>query len=451
MIAAALILALGLRLISLNQSLWLDEAVQIWTSKLPLGRFFNQFLPTDFNPPLYYLITHYWVELFGNSETALRLTSVVFGLASIYLFYIILKKLLITNYQLLVTVFLFATAPLHIYYSQEGRMYSLAVFSALLVTWRFIEYIDSPSWLNSVFLGTSLVIMSLSHYLTLLTLPVFVAYLFSKKLLFHRKTGLSFLILAVVWLFYLPIFKSQLNVGTSIQSTAPVWGQIIGSASIKSAALLPVKFVIGRINIQPQWLYGILACLLVIIYWGSGLLAIKEKFSHKYLFLGLLFFPPLVGFLISFWLPVFSYFRFIFCLPFLYLLIGLSPVNSKLKYSLVILNLIFSSIYLFNPKFHRENWKGLAEWLNQQDQPEVYILNQVHFPLKYYYQGKIVSISPQLRYIDISIYHNRIYLVSYGLPIFDPEDKIRKRLRAEGLKLKAGESFRKVGIEIWEK
>jgi len=87
------LLGLGLRLISLNQSLWLDEAVQIWASSLPLNEFFHQFLPGDFNPPFYYFFLHFWIKLFGNSEISARLPSIIFGILSVFLLVEIAKLL----------------------------------------------------------------------------------------------------------------------------------------------------------------------------------------------------------------------------------------------------------------------------------------------------------------------------------------------------------------------
>ncbi len=449
MIYLILGLGFGLRLIGLNQSFWLDETIQVWASRLPIDQFFNQFLPTDFNPPGYYLITRQWINLFGEGEAVIRLTSVVFGVGSIYLVYLILKKLVITNYQLLITILLLSTSPLHIYYSQEARMYSMAVFSVLASVLLVIKFVENNSWLHGLLVGFGFILMAMSHYLTLLTLPVFLGYLGYKQKLFNRKSAVIILILVLFSAVYLPVFRSQLTVGSGLKEQAPVWHQIIGSPSLKSALLLPIKFVIGRVSIRPQWLYGLTSVILVPLFWGIAGLEVKEKNKYIGLFAGLLLFPPALGFLISFWLPVFSYFRFVFCLPFLYLLIGLSPVTDKIKYGLVIINLIFTGIYLFNPGFHRENWRGLSEWLNNQDKPPVYILNQFKIPLDYYYDGKICSLNHYNDSNDCSV-DGKVYLVSYGLPIFDREDRIREKLKAEGLRQKAGESFRKVGIEVWE-
>ncbi len=445
----SLLLGLGLRIVNLNQSFWLDETIQVYASKLSLNQFFDQFLPGDFNPPFYYLITRYWIKVFGDGEAVVRLTSVLFGTFSVFILFLILKKLRVMSHELQIIPLLAATSPLLVYYSQEARGYMLAVLAVLVTTLLLINFLENQTWLNAGLLGLGFLFMSMSHYLTLLTLPVYVGYLFYKKAV-SKKVISVILIFVAFWIGYLPIFRSQLSVGSGVESTAPVWSEVIGQASLKSGLLLPVKFVIGRISFQPQWLYGLIALGLVAVYWGSAVLSWKEEFKYKWLFWGLLVFPPAAGFLVSFWLPVFSYFRFIFCLPFLYILIGLSPVNDKIKYSFLIINLVLSGIYLFNPQFHRENWKGLADWLSRQNSPPVYVLNEVRFPLEYYYTGKICRFKHYNDSNDCSV-GDQVYLVSYGLPIFDPEDRIRKELRAESLRLKAGESFRQVGIEIWKK
>ena len=55
-----LLLALGLRLINLNQSLWLDEAFQFKAiANFNLTDMLTVYLPGDFNPPLSYLINFF--------------------------------------------------------------------------------------------------------------------------------------------------------------------------------------------------------------------------------------------------------------------------------------------------------------------------------------------------------------------------------------------------------
>src|SRR3990167_9329418 len=90
-----LILAIGaiLRLISLNQSLWLDEATSAVAARMPLTDIFTKFLPGDFHPPFYYVFLHFWTILFGTSEIALRAPSLLAGILTIYIVYLIGKEL----------------------------------------------------------------------------------------------------------------------------------------------------------------------------------------------------------------------------------------------------------------------------------------------------------------------------------------------------------------------
>jgi len=78
MIYIIIAISLVLRLVNLNQSLWLDEAVQAITAKGPFLGIFEE-LRGDFHPPLYHILLWGWVRIFGASEVSLRMPSVIFG------------------------------------------------------------------------------------------------------------------------------------------------------------------------------------------------------------------------------------------------------------------------------------------------------------------------------------------------------------------------------------
>ena len=65
MIYLVLILAVLIRIINLNQSLWLDEAAQVLESIRPLSEQLN--IAGDFWPPLYHVTLHFWMYL-GKSS-----------------------------------------------------------------------------------------------------------------------------------------------------------------------------------------------------------------------------------------------------------------------------------------------------------------------------------------------------------------------------------------------
>ena len=61
MIWIILLFSLGLRLISIDQSLWLDEAISANVAKLSIEKIIPTFSVGDFHPPLFYLVLNLWV------------------------------------------------------------------------------------------------------------------------------------------------------------------------------------------------------------------------------------------------------------------------------------------------------------------------------------------------------------------------------------------------------
>jgi Dolichyl-phosphate-mannose-protein mannosyltransferase len=91
-------------------------------------------LLSDTSPPLYYVLLQGWTSAFGTSDRALRLFSVFWALATFPLIYLIGWRLGGFRAALSACV-LFTFAPVSLYYSAEGRMYSLLWFFAVLIAW----------------------------------------------------------------------------------------------------------------------------------------------------------------------------------------------------------------------------------------------------------------------------------------------------------------------------
>ena len=79
---------------------------------------------SDTNPPLYYLLLHLWARVLGTSDRALRGLSVLASLAA-YPFIARLARRVGGRAAVCPACVLYAFAPVSVYYSTEGRMYSL--------------------------------------------------------------------------------------------------------------------------------------------------------------------------------------------------------------------------------------------------------------------------------------------------------------------------------------
>src|SRR5258708_1522279 len=363
MIIFTLILALGFRLMSLNQYLWLDEATSALTSKMILADFFGKFMTGDFNPPLYYLTLRVWAAFFGTSEIALRSLSVLFGIATIYLVYKLGGK---------IAALLLATSGLHIYYSQETRMYSMSTFLVTLTMFSFMKILDKKArglWWGIFALTLGLI--GLTDYLPLLIIPVFWIFGILKKKNFNwfKKLFMSHIILVVFMVLWGPTFIKQLTSGINVTTTSPSWVNVLGKFSIKDILLIPVKFVIGRVTIFDKNIYIFVVGTVTLLF---GFLMYKSRRYLRELKLVWLWLvvPIVLALVVSIKIPVLNYFRFLFVLPAFYLIVasGLESIKNKkvgiiLFSFLIFLNLVFSIMYLTNMKFQREDWRSAVKYI----------------------------------------------------------------------------------------
>jgi mannosyltransferase len=147
---AAVALAVGVVLRFVTRSdLWLDEALTVNIAALPVGEIPDA-LRQDGAPPLYYVLLHYWMELFGTGDTAVRALSGIFAVATLPALYFAGRRVAgqhadertrqIFSWT---AVLLMATSPFAIRFATEARMYALEmllVTLGLLVLCRGLEH-----------------------------------------------------------------------------------------------------------------------------------------------------------------------------------------------------------------------------------------------------------------------------------------------------------------------
>ena len=139
-LAAIVALAAFLRLYGIGaESLWVDEGVSLQIAGLD-ARGILQEVREDNNPPLYYLLLHYWISLFGDSEASLRIPSALVGVVAVPAIYGVARRLMLERpAALLAALILAAGVPFHIRYSQEARTYELMLALSLLSFYFFIR------------------------------------------------------------------------------------------------------------------------------------------------------------------------------------------------------------------------------------------------------------------------------------------------------------------------
>lgn len=136
---AALAVLLGglLRLYHYNAlSLWIDEGLTVQFSRLPWATVLGLHGAYDVHPPLYFALTKLASLLLPETEAG-RGISVVAGTLTIPVVYWLASRLLGPRAGAIAAIVL-ALAPVHIWYSQEGRPYAL---TALLVATSYLALV----------------------------------------------------------------------------------------------------------------------------------------------------------------------------------------------------------------------------------------------------------------------------------------------------------------------
>ncbi len=419
------ILALFLRLLQLNQSLWLDEAITaVALRNLTLWELITRFAPGDFHPPLYYIVLKLWTNVFGYSEVSLRFPSVIFSVLTVFAVYV-MGKTLWNKRAGLIAAFLWAINPLALYYGQEARMYSL---ETLLVSLSILAFIQKKNLSFIIFFTLALY----TDYLPGLLIPVFLIATREKKKEILSRIGVIMLCFAP----WLPVLGNQLLTAQQSLSNSPLWASVLGSFELKALPLTFTKFIIGRITIDNKYLYG--GTMVVL----GGLHAFILSHSRSRLVWLWLVVPVILGLIVSIKIPIYSYFRFLFVLPAFSLLLTDGVRKSKILFlSVFLVSLVSCGVLLTKPRFQREDWKTAAAFINSQSGEVLMPSTAQAAPLYYYNVGWPVR-------DDTRPPNNpRVYLLRYVQEIFDPMDKLRGALEMGGYQKVSEHNFN--GVIIW--
>lgn len=127
---------------STTSAIWCDEASSLILSNYPLTGIWEH-AAHDVHPPLYFMLLHGWIMLFGDSLASIRTLSVLPGIATVVLG-MWLVRLVAPQPVALLAGFLLALLPTAVRYSQEVRMYSLMGFWLIAATIALMYWVKAP-------------------------------------------------------------------------------------------------------------------------------------------------------------------------------------------------------------------------------------------------------------------------------------------------------------------
>ncbi len=299
----------------LNQSLWRDEAFSALLSlKTPLQIILLSM--KDATPPLHYLLLHYWMLLFGNTEVSMRGLSFILHLFTVLIIFFIVRRLTHSiSVQILIS-FSVLLNPFLLQYAFEARAYSMLSFLITLAVYLAIT--------KRYFLaGVALTLAVFTHNFAVFSLAAFIAWF-----LYHVRHRLKSATKEVLQFFLLPIIS--LFIWGNVIWTQ--WVQVAGGFWIKQATSSMLinsleKYARGDLSYPTQpmlYTFSLILLFFAFSYWIWK--DQKEEEGSSLLLIGfVILVPSLVTYFVSaLFAPIYNERYLIFTAPMLIILVGYS-------------------------------------------------------------------------------------------------------------------------------
>lgn len=393
------IFAAVIRFISLTDKyFWCDEASSVLTSRYDVTALLYH-ASFDVHPPLYYLLLHAWMALFGDSILAVRSLSLVFGVITVALT-IKLTRWVAGKRAALLAGWLVAIMPMAVRYSQEARMYALMGMLTIAATMALVMWLKTPD--NRRYLFVYALLMTLSfytHYFTIFAL--FSHWTVLLVLSFRRDEPVNYLKQPVWWLTnltiglaYIPWLLVLFNLLAHIAELR-VGGDVgwIPNVLLSDLPAMFWRFFIGDDGRNYFW--GIFWLLPALFIGLSCLLMLQRGVASKFkllVFCGV-FIPVILVFTISWRTPLFVDRYLFFAALGIPIILAVMIAESKSKVRgislLLFFSLLFGSGLRHDYSSDKDEFKRMVHYINSHYQPDdVVVVSNMFNYLSYVYYNK---------------------------------------------------------------
>ena len=408
LILISALLAFGLRIYRLDcQPLRGDESFSIQFSAHQLDWLLPSIATVEPNPPLYYLLLHYWMQLLGQSEFVTRFLSLLFGVLSVPLIYQ-LGKSMGRPYVGGLAALLLAINPFQIWHAQDVRNYTLwpaLSIAALTFLLRALREGRPRQWMGYA----SMTLLSLfTHYYDLFLLLFQNLFFFAFALgqwrreeqprVSLRRVLCTWIVIQVSlalvfgpWLMY----GSSRLVAITEGDSPPLW-------TVFSRCL--TAFSIGE-TVSPMLRTAALPFLVLLVVYGLARTFSSSRYHALFLILYIVA-PSVCVFGAAQVRPLFRERYLNAIAPAYYLSFAwglLSPAEYLRRWKAVPLVAGVTFLGLFaahslnnhyhNPQYQKSpDWRALSVYLASETEPgDVLILNYPDPTFSYYYDGRAPS------------------------------------------------------------
>ena len=141
-----------------------DESFSLYMALQSLPDLVRMLCQGD-NPPLWELLLHFWVKIFGISEVAIRSLSLIFSVLTIIPIYYLGEKHICRFSGIAASLF-YCFSTFSIYLAHECRVYSLIGFCTASSVFLFISCIHRPKTFKFILLTIANLMLMYGHYLS---------------------------------------------------------------------------------------------------------------------------------------------------------------------------------------------------------------------------------------------------------------------------------------------
>ncbi len=138
-------LGIGLRFYGLNHALGggdENEVLMYYVYK-PISFIVTTFI-YNYHHVFHTILLHFMAEWFGEiNEYAIRAPAFLSGIATLWLIYKVARKMFASPWVARLALLIAVLSPIHIYYSQTARGYSLSIFISILMVYVLIRFLES--------------------------------------------------------------------------------------------------------------------------------------------------------------------------------------------------------------------------------------------------------------------------------------------------------------------
>ncbi len=276
-ICLLVLLGLVMRLPELHEGFWRDEThVYYVASASKFAVLIARLIPVEFNPPVFYVLMHYWQMLVGGGEVGMKIPALLFGLALIPVVYLLGKQVAGSTVGILAAA-LVTFSPQAVFFSLQCRAYSLAALVDCIIVLLYCRILAKNINLKyQIALSLCLLLTLYNHYtglLLLLSLGVATIVLWlrgERKLSLYRWA----IILLLPLLGFLPWLKIIMeHVHTGFHWTQnPLWYEWIRVFIVNLLLASPVSFDIIPLVLFNTTFFMLLALIALKSYHQRGFL-----------------------------------------------------------------------------------------------------------------------------------------------------------------------------------